>query len=159
MATGATYHITATASGLGNFSNIDELPRQLTQMHMAFKPQTQKQDVTVILSLPGNIYTAGVKASKYVRVVVEISNRSWSRKDRDELLRRVGVDCPPVLSVSHASADGEQMYDCIVRFRGSKAEKVDIIVQAVEIEDEATVLRNGRWGMWATARGASGNFS
>lgn len=42
------------------------------------------------------------------------------------------------------------MHECVVAHRGDKADKVDIIVQVCEIEDEATVIRNGRWGMWTS---------
>ena len=44
------------------------------------------------------------------------------------------------------------MHECIVRFRGKEADQVDITVQVREIEDEATVIRNGKPGLWtATA--------
>lgn len=91
MATGAAYHIYATASGLGNFSNVDELPKRLTKMHLSSKPQTPASDVAVILELPGTIYTAGVKASKYVKVVAEIRTGVWSSQERDALLKRVST--------------------------------------------------------------------
>jgi len=98
--TGATYTILATAGGLGNtnkveglsrINRVDDLHKLLTQLHLTLKPETPRQDVTVVLRIPADkmIWTAGHEADKYLKVDIEVRKGAWSDVDRATLIEQV----------------------------------------------------------------------
>lgn len=72
--------------------------------------------------------TSEFSKARLLKVHVELRKGAWGPEERRQLVQRV--------------------YDVLVKWKGKKAEKTDIIVQLSEVEDEGCVLRNGRWGMW-----------